>query len=263
MWIAGIVVMAIGGLLLLVRRSSSARLAQMQSTETSKASELEAIRADMERDLGPGSFIKRVEVKGKALPESPLRAEFTGTECVYYSAKLERRYEETYWDTDSEGRRVQRTRNGSEILASNARSVPFHVDDGTGRVKVLPDGAEFVTERSLSRFERGEAQGGTIKIGSFAFSVAALGGGRRTLGYQYTEDVIPSGRDVYVLGEAASEGGGIVVKASSTKGERFIISAKSEEELVKAAKGAKTALLVIAAVLGAVGAALVVAGLIS
>jgi hypothetical protein len=64
------------------------------------------------------------------------------------------------------------------------------------------------------------------------------GGGRRTLGYRFTERAIPAGRQLYVLGEVADEGGELRVRKPA-KG-RFIVSVRSEEAIVA---GAKTGLL--------------------
>jgi hypothetical protein len=257
LFVIGGIALVAAPILLAIAASKRNRLGQMQATETYSAAQLEEVRDQM----GRGSFIQRVEVKGKAECAEPLKAEFTGQACVAYNVRLDREYEETYWETDSEGRRSQKTRRGSETLSSNERRVPFMVRDQTGVVKVLPEGAEIVWETSLSKFET-SLPGERFSLGSFAFDLtrAALGAGKRTLGYRYEEKLVPVGRDLYVLGEASDSGGELVVKRSSTKGEKFIVSVKSEEELsARAASGIKglTAAAIIAAV---AGIGLIVAG---
>ncbi len=259
LFVIGAIVVLVAPVLFLVRAGQKRKLYQMQSIETSTVAQLEETRAQM-----PGSFIQRAEVKGECEAESPLKAEFTGSPCVAYSISLVREYEETRWETDSEGRRVQRTSRGSESLASNERRMPFYLRDGTGRIKVAPDGADLVMEQSLSEFTA-SFPGDRFSAGSFVFDLAsaALGGGRRTLGYRYTENIIPVGRDLYVLGEAYDSGSGLAMRRSSTKGEKYIISVKSEEELAASAAKAVTGLLIGAIAALVVGLGLLVAGFVT
>jgi hypothetical protein len=177
---------------------------------------------------------------------------------VQYSMRVTREYEEEYWETDSEGRRVRRTRRGSETVASNSRSVPFFVRDSSGKIRVIPEGASFVAEKSVSRFEPGETHGDQLRIGSLNIAIGALGSGRRTIGYRYEEDLVPVGKDIYVLGEANDRGGALAVSKPERKDAKFIISLKSEEQLVRGAKGAVTGLGIGAIAALAVGAVLVV-----
>ncbi len=247
-----------------VSASKKGRLYQLQSTETSSAADLEAVRAQVERDVGPGSFVQRAEVKGQAECEEPLRAEFTGTPCAAYSVRLEREYEETQWETDSEGHRTQKTVRSSETLSSQERRSPFWLKDATGRVRILPEGAELEMEKTLSRFES-TLPGEQFKMGSFVFDLAraALGAGRRTLGYKYEESILPLGKPLYVLGEAAEQDGKVVIRRSTTKGERYIISVKSEEELTaKLSKGAK-GLTIAAAVTFVIAIGFLLAGILT
>jgi len=57
-----------------------------------------------------------------------------------------------------------------------------------------------------------------------------LGGGERTIGYRYTESILPVDEPVYVLG-AVQEGGGIGAPQSGEEGHRFVVSHRSEEAL--------------------------------
>jgi hypothetical protein len=263
LFVIGGVLLALSPVFFIAMRASKNKLGQMQGTETSTCAQLEETRLQVESGVGPGSFIQRAEVKGRAETEDPLKAEFSLAPCVAYSVKLEREYEETVWETDSEGRRVQRNRRGSEVLSSNERRMPFRLRDATGGIKVVPDGAELVMDTGLSKFES-SLPGERFSLGSFAFDVAraALGAGRRTLGYRYEEKLIPLGRDLYVLGEAAAPSGELLIRRSSTKGEKFLISVKSEEELTaRAMKGAK-GLMAGAIVAAAAGAVIIVIGFI-
>jgi hypothetical protein len=138
------------------------------------------------------------------------------------------------------------------------------VRDATGATEVDPEGGPNDGERVLSRFEQGEV-GPAFSIGGFRLSLGAIGGGRRTIGYKIEEWALPLGARVYVLGEAKDEGGSLRIAKPAAKGGRFIITMKSEEQLLSSAKTGSKVLNIIAAVLVAgavVTLALVVLGII-
>ncbi len=55
-----------------------------------------------------------------------------------------------------------------------------------------------------------------------------LGGGERTIGYRYTESILPVDETVYVLG-TVREGGGIGAPPPGAESHRFVVSHRSEE----------------------------------
>ena len=246
MLLAGIIVAGIGAALLFIRIGQVKKGSLIAGTETSKIGELQETSKSIAQEIGAGSFNQFVELKGSIMCETPLISELAKTPCVHYSMTVSREWEETYWDKDSEGRSVQRTRRGSDTVASNSRSIPFEVNDGTGAIRVDPAEAEFITEKAFSQFQPGEVQGTTLRLGSLAFNIGgiALGGGRRTIGYRYEEQIIPVNRDIYILGEAVDSTGALTVRKPSDKGKKFIISIKSEEALMKGINTAKILLLV-------------------
>ncbi|HTX73968.1 MAG TPA: E3 ubiquitin ligase family protein, partial [Rectinemataceae bacterium] len=205
MLILGVVLAAAAVALFIVGRVMAAKMALIRGTETSKASVIEAEAKAVADEIGSGSYAKLVEVQGTAQCESPLLAEFSNTPCIHFETTVVREYEESYVQTDSDGRSSTGTRRGSETLSTSKRSCPFFVEDGSGRIEVDPTGAEFHLETTVSRFEPGE---GERRVGSYVLRVAlAAGGGRRTIGYRFTERCFPVGRKAYVLGEATDAGG--------------------------------------------------------
>jgi len=243
-------------------QSQKKKLDIIKGTETSTAAALKDIASSVAKDIGAGSFNQIVEVKGKIECDQPLASELSQTPCVHYSMKIDREWEETYWDTDSEGHRTQKTRRGSDNVSSNTRSIPFLVRDATGTIKVDPTGASIDSEKVFSRFDPGEISGGSIRIGRFALNLASnlMGGGRRTLGYRYEESAVPLGRDIYVLGEAVDSSGELRIQNPSQKGGKFIVSLKSEEQLVKSAGSATRGLMIGGCVAAALGVVLVILG---
>jgi hypothetical protein len=126
------------------------------------------------------------------------------------------------------------------------------VRDETGAVEVDPEGAPVEGVKVLSKFEPGD-HGPSISIGGFKLSLGAIGGGRRTIGYRMEEVALPPGTRVYVLGEARDDGGRLRVARPAATGGRFIITVRSEEQLLKSARTGSKVSGIIAAAL-AVGA---------
>ena len=267
---AGIALLVVSVVLLLVRRAQQGKLFQIAATETSTARELTDLAEHVGHELGEtGSFVQVAEVKGLVKCDGPLTSEIAKQPCVYYASSVSREYEETYWETDSETKQqVQRTRRGSENVAGNSQRVPFWVEDGTGRVLVDPEGAEIESVKVVDRFERGDVHqgGGSVSIGDFRIALGGasfgLGAGTRTIGYRLRENILPLDRRVYVLGKATDSPGQLTIQASHENGGRFIISLKTEEELLRSTASAVRWLLIGTFASAVAGAALILADLL-
>ncbi len=248
---AGAVVLIIVGQ---VQRSKARDIMQ---AETVSAATLATESADIAKEIGGGAFSRYVELKGIVESASPLVSEIEGSPCVHYRSVVTREYEERYEEKDSEGHYQSRTRRASEVVARNERSQPFMLRDDSGAVEIDPTGAKIEAEKSLSRFDQGSQP--APSLGSLLLNLAAEGlGGRRTLGYRLEEWTIPLGKRLYVLGEVSDVEGRLRVKKPTEKGRRFLISVRSEEEIVKGAQGAFTILSVLGGVLAAGALALAV-----
>lgn len=253
--LGGVLVAAAVGLLL-GSGSQRRKVYAMKSTDTSTAADLKDLADSVAKEIGAGSFTQPTEVKGVIECDAPLTGELSGRPCVHYAMSVVREWEETVWKTDSQGRRTQETRKGSDTVASNARSVRFRVRDATGAVDVDPAGAKIDGEKAVSQFQPGEPSAGSIRMGGFQIDLPSFGGGRRTVGYRYEETILPVGAQVYVLGEAADAGGSLAVRKPAKKDARFLISLRSEEELVRKAGGAARGLSIAAAISAVAGIAL-------
>jgi hypothetical protein len=260
-YVIGSALIAIGIGLLIFYKKQGDKLFLLKVTETALVSNIEQEVKDVTEGMGEkGSFSKYTEVKGKVVCQNPLTSELANAKCVYYSMSITRKWEEQYTETDSQGRREQKTRQGSDTVASNVRHVPFFVQDNTGQIRVNPEGAEVTAEKAYSNFQPGDISGGSISIGNFRLNLSglSLGSGRRTIGYDYQESVIPLDRDVFIIGEAADAGGALQIRKPTEKDKKFMISTKSEEELQRSIQGGMTGTLIGSVVCAVGGIALIV-----
>ncbi len=204
----------------------------IQRTETSTASELEDLRAHAAAAVGPGYFARVVELKGIGECPSPLTAPVTQTPCAAYRTLVKRESEEERWERDAQGRSRSQRYRSSETVSRDERTVDFLVRDATGTVRVDPSGAKIEYEKVADRFEPAPQEGATIAFGAFSFTVPGGLSGSHTLGYRTTEEVLPLGRPLYVLGEVSDSGGGLLIAKSPDSSSVFLVTYRSESEVL-------------------------------
>ncbi len=222
--------------------------------------------ADTPRSKIRGIAMGLVEIHGWAYAAKYIKAPYSGTECVYCRnemQELRQHGKTTSWVT----------------LKNEVDHVPVMARDETGDVLVDPRGAEFVV--SLNRAY--EQKCGTFGGGRILQRALELFKGERhrtvernrhvlrpmdhrfgsSLGNalgdrRYYEYCIDKGQRMYVLGTAYNlrgASGGVIIR----KGEDesfFLISDKSEENLIKKKKGKGLALLTLGGMVIFVGAIL-------
>ena len=208
-----VIFLVAGGVMLYFRNRTRQKSALMSQTETSSVSDVTG--------LAPGTL---VEVKGTLRCEDPLTSEMSEKTCAYYSSTVTREYLRPDYDDDDNDVGSDRR---SEVVAQNVQFAPFVVEDDSGAVAVDAEGAEMDARQVVNRFDRNTGNEGTFSLGGVSIN---LGGGERTIGYRYTESILPVDEPVYVLG-AVQEGGGIGAPQSGEEGHRFVVSHRSEEAL--------------------------------
>ena len=263
MWIVALILLASSVALYWSHREQKSKHAWITETKLYTVEHLRELADSMREGLGRGSLRFPATVRGVVRCGEPLTSELAEVPCVHYEMQVKRRYEETRWETDSEGNRRQRTVRGSETVAGNERSVAFELEGATGKVEVQPsEDAEWITEKTLSRFEPERGVGGSV--GRFRFDAGFNRGGRRTLGYQLEEKAIPVGREIWVLGEVTEDlDGDLRVVTPQDEDGHLILSVKSRQELLKSTGGLAKTLYVLAILAGVIGVALLLAGLLS
>jgi hypothetical protein len=237
--VVAVALWAASGLLLYVRHRTRRRVDLIRQTQTTDASGVSA--------FSPGTS---VEVKGTLRCESPLQSEMAEESCACYISRVTREFVRSSGSSsdDTPGSHHSR-QTGSETLSKNARAVPFFVEDGTGKVEVHPQGSEVDAKEVVDRFERSASPGFTLGGVPVPFDEDA-----NTLGYRYTESVLPIDAPVYVLGVVREDGGigagpgpvdapveelpvmkggelAYTLPSSRDKERRFVISHRSEEAL--------------------------------
>lgn len=233
----GFILLLVGGGLFFVRRHQQNRAFSLKSARKVNVADLQSTAAAVAEEIGGGDWRDYVKLWGEIQADQPLRSDLKQQPCVHYSFTVLREYEETVREKNAEGEVETRTQRGSETLSSHSQSIPFYLQDASGKIQVDPEGADIETVEVLNDFQPGDPAGGMLAYGHFkrTLSVGLGSSDRRTLGYRYRESVLPVGRSVLILG-AASDQRGTVAIAKPTQGDRhFIISLRPDEALTQAA----------------------------
>jgi len=174
-----------------------------------------------------------VEIEGRAVEgeDGRVTAPFTGSRCLVYSYEVEER-------------RSQGKNESWKTLDSGLDGVDFIVDDGRGRVRVDPTGAEIHVESQSVTVSAGTEL--PDRLADYVESTDAVEPQNRTVNLlvteltvgnkqRFTERRLDVGETVYVYGEAspgpAAEWGSNLVDAVVGDGDRtpvFVISDTDE-----------------------------------
>ena len=267
MSIVGIIIIIVSIVCAFFYRSARDKARNITATETSKIQDIIEESKSMVKELG-GNYNKKVEVKGTVECDSPLTSEVGKKECVYYRTVVERKWEGREHYTDSEGHSKERSVTGSDTVSSQTQSREFYVNDGTGKIRISPDGSDIDLISVVDKFEPAtsmHSSGSYLEFGGFRVNIdSGLGGhhhDRKTTGYHIKEEIFPLDRRVYILGIANTSTGELRISKAVDKGDKFIISTKSEEELVSDAKKSANILKIVSLACLGIGIALTIVGL--
>jgi hypothetical protein len=144
-----------------------------------------------------GVFIGFVELKGRARSGHPLRSFLAEADCVWYAWSVEEHWSRTVTEsyTDAQGKRRTRTRteSGWTTVASGGEMIPFYVEDETGVLRVVPDGAKV---EAASAFSETCGRGDGLYYGKGPAGGVSNSTHRR----RFTESALPLGAALYVVG---------------------------------------------------------------
>lgn len=245
----GIIVLVVAVILYFMARSQQGKSTAMSVAETMSAQALHDLHQRIVENVGADALQEQCEVKGVIECDEPLSSPVSNTLCVAYRYTATREYEERVTETDDEGQRTTRTESGSQTVESKDERVKFWVRDDTGRVLVNPAEAELDIQETGEHYEQADAEPRRT--------------GRYTTGHRFTEHSLAVGAQVYVLGYAVDfQGQPMISRHPRDQKAKFLISWRTEQELMSIAQSASQNLNRAAVVLGVLGLVLVIAGLL-
>jgi hypothetical protein len=227
-----------------VPRKINSRNIEIKFMQTTPIGELKALLDHNEKE-GLQGYRHYVEVKGSAGSDSPEETPYSKRDVAYYQSYLYQVYEEVHTFRDDKGRTRRQVVKKESEMASQKSSNPITINDRQTGDKVYLDvsqsGLKLETLKTLDRFEPVN----NMKKYDFFSGIRFSNMGSRTLGFRMLEKTIPLGRQLYLLGEAWLEGNRIQMGKPGEKDKPFIVSVRSEEDIVQSnAKNSRAALII-------------------
>lgn len=262
MLFAGAILLVLSVVAVFVARHERGKARKATATETLSCGDVAALSAGVAAEVEAGLFSQRCEAVGKAQPGPTglVPAPESKADAVWVRTKVTHKYWEIV-ETRRDGRTHRDRQEREETVSDLTSDAAFVLADDTGTVAIHPSGAEIDRpERVVDRFEPhsgGDDHGGGL-LGTLLKATKDSG----TLGFQHEEWIIRPGTALYVQGEVADRSGALAFAAPKDEG-AFLVSTRSEEEIVGEAE--RNAKIAVAAAVGAavLGVVLLVAGAVA
>ncbi len=236
--IAGVALVVVAAVLWWLRGRQRAKARRLRGRSPTALADLRRICDEVRLTAGAGQYAEQIEATGAITCAGPLRAELTGTPCVWYRFSVEREYETRETRRDRNGREETHTVRHTATLASDERHTAFQLRDGAETITIHPEGADVHLRETL---DQRLGEGVTPPAAGHLAAMVARGAarpGERVLGYRWKEEVLPLDAALYIAAEAADLGSEVVLRRPK-EGE-FILSLKSEAEVLKGIESAAT-----------------------
>ena len=258
--ILGILCIGIGIYLIFFgRRKASAELLEIQFQQTKTIAEAkEAVEAMADVDL---NYREMVELKGFSACDNPPTTPFSRKQVAYYVAETYKVSEETFREKDSDGNERMRTVKHEDKLSEEESGENLILKDNNGDSVIIETNGvsdKLDLQKTLDRFQNESQYRNDFYMNPHRrfreFNVNG-GAGYRLLGYKQVEKTFPLNAAMYALGEVYMNCGQLYLGPPRDSSKPFIVTTKSEEELVKSKKNAammNLALGIFGVVIGAV-----------
>ena len=266
--IIGILLVALGVYLAVFQRARSANVAieiQAQPTKT-----FEEVKESLEamQEYNP-NYRELVEVKGFASTNETVRTPYTNKQVAFYTAETVQISETTEEYKDSNGNRKLRTTKHEDRMSSEESSAELILKDKAGNEIVIETNGvsnKLDLIKTHDHLETANPYGNTYNNDPFRrytrYNLPSYGTGHRIIGYKQVEKTIPLGGALYVLGEAYMLANRIWIGPPKDKKQPFIVTTKSEEQMLKDTQSSQTTSTVGGIICAVLGLALFIVGIV-
>ncbi len=224
-------------LTIFLSKKLAAHALEIQAQETKTIPE---VREALEAMAGiDPNYREIVEVKGTAQAEQPAETPYSKEKVAFYIAKTVQVSETTETYKDSDGNRHTRTVKHSDVLCEEESSVPLLLKDSDGNDIVIETNGvagKLDLQKTYDRMDMNNTPFMDRPYSHFRHFDIAPRSNYRIIGYKKIEETIRLNAPLYVLGEAYMQDGRIYVGPPKRGEVPYIVTTKSEEQLVKSKK---------------------------
>lgn len=229
------------------------KVMEIKFMQTKTIAQLRDMFAQMD-EMGLGAEYREfVELKGTVAVDAPVETPFSERQVAYCESKFQQVTEIREQYRDKEGNFRTQVRKQESTLSDEKSSQEIKLVDSSGSGEVILEvggvGCELDIPKTFDRFEPKANMGRYRGFRSYS----SRNFGAETLGFKMLEKTIALNQSLYVIGEAFRMGDAIHIGKPQDGKKPFIVSTKSEENLVNYSnQNAKMALIggVIAVIAG-------------
>ncbi len=238
-----------------IRPKTLNNVTEIKYMQTKTISELDDMFRQMDSNGLGNDYREYVELKGVVKSDNLVDTPFSNRKVVYCDSTLSQVTEFREQYRDGNGHMQTRVTKHENTISNEKSSQEIYLNDNscqeTVALEINGTGCKLDIPKTFDRFEPKGNLGNYKYFNSFSWNRY----GAETLGFKMTEKTINENQNLYVIGEAFRVGNQIHIGKPQDNKKPFIITTKSEEDLVnKSTQNAKIALVggIIAIVIGIV-----------
>jgi hypothetical protein len=254
--IGGGILIIIGIVMILYKKKVENKILDVKYHDQTDIKSVMDMCLSIGNELGTGNFSKMVKVSGKSGIDRPLIGEFSKMECVYYEVQVDHTYEELEETKDQNGRPQRKWVNKTETIGRDKKGGEFWLIDSSARVTLDIEGANLGLKNVVNNKKS------ILRPTSFSFTQynPVNNNSTRSTGYIEIERHLKAGENLFVVGELHDREGAPKITKPQDKKETFVVSTKSEEDVIKGMESQVKMLFYGGIALAVVGALVIVAG---
>ncbi len=228
------IIFIIGGFVAIfyVRPKTQNNVTEMKFLQTKKINELKDMFDQMDSNGLGNDYREFVELKGNVLSTNLKETPFSNRQVAYCKSRLAQVIEIKEQYRDSNGNMRTRVNKQENTISEEKSSQEIELLDGSTNESVVLEingvGCKLDIPKTFDRFEPKTNLGNYRYFNSFSFNRF----GAETIGFKMTEETIDNNQQLYVIGEAFKVGNKIHIGKPQDSKKPFIVTTKSEEDLI-------------------------------
>lgn len=227
-----------------IRPKTQNNVTEVKYMKTKTISELNDMFKQMDENGLGSDYREFVELKGIVVSDNLVETPFSNKQVVYCESKLSQVTQTKEQYRDSNGHTQTRIRKHENTISEEKTSQEISMKDNSTNEPVVLEinaaGCDIDIPKTFDRFEPKNNLSGYRYFNSFSWSRF----GAETLGFKMTEKTISANQSLYVIGEAFRVGNTLHIGKPQDNKKPFIVTTKSEEDLVNSSnQKAKFALI--------------------
>lgn len=224
----------LGGLVAIfyLRPKAKNDVMEIKYMQTKSISELKDMFSQMDANGLGNDYREFVELKGNIFSDNLVETPFSNRKVAYCNSELLQVIETKEEYRDSNGHYQTKTSKTERTISNEKSSQYIELKDGSCDDSVVLDidgtGCKLDIPKTFDRFEPKNNLGNYRYFNSFSWSRFGV----ETLGFKMVEKTIDDNQSLYVIGEAYKVGDKIHIGKPQDNKKTFVVTTKSEEDLV-------------------------------